>query len=318
MSLLDRIPDTENSGQEVTLANLAGAAEAAGIELATAGAPAVEVASFFAGLPTDIALPQWFFRIITRADELRAQLGVDLAAIYGAAEAGAMPAQFLVPEGDFDAAAIDAAVHADPVWSDLLATGEHAEVSYFTWGEDFEIQIDRVTTAHPYGRGGRLALDGGYLCLAPWTAGIEALIDAGAGTVPTLADRAPLRQAAEILQREQVYSAVLTDTPLDEGSPASGLALGVGGGRDETGAFWVVAAVHDTAAGAEESAASFRSIITEGTSLGSGEPWQERVASFEVGVEGKAMVAVVYSATGEGDWHRAYYAREPLLAAAMG
>ncbi|HSQ36470.1 MAG TPA: hypothetical protein VLS92_01105 [Acidimicrobiia bacterium] len=154
--------------------------------------------------------------------------------------------------------------------------------------------------------------------MAPWTAGIEALIGAGAGTVPTLADRAPLRQAAEILQREQVYSAVLTDSSLVEGSDASGLALGLGGGRNEAGAFWVVVAIHDTAAGAQESAASFRSIITDGTSLGSGQPWQERVASFEVSAAGEAMVAVVYSATGESDWYRTYHMREPLLAAAMG
>jgi len=293
VSLLDRIPDTETSGHEVTLVNLARAADAAGIEPAVEGAPAVEVTAFFADLPADTRLPSLFFRSVTRPDEFRAQLGVDLAAVSSAVEAGTLPAQFLVLEGDFDAAAIDAAARADPVWSDLLAIGEHAGVPYFTWGEDFKTWLERVTTAHPYGRGGRLALDGGYLYLAPWTAGIEALIDAGVGTVPTLADRAPLRQAAEILQREHVYSAVLTDAPLTEGSDASGLALGLGGGRDEAGAFWVVVAIHDTAAGAEESAASFRSIITEGASLGSGEPWQERVASFEVSVAGEAMVAVV-------------------------
>ncbi|HSQ36469.1 MAG TPA: hypothetical protein VLS92_01100 [Acidimicrobiia bacterium] len=138
VSLLDRIPDTETSGHEVTPANLAGAAEASGIELAAAGAPAAEVTSFFAGLPTDTALPQWFLRSITRADELRAQLGVDLAAISAAVEAGTLPAQFLVLAGDFDATAIDAASRADPVWSDLLATAEHAGVPYFSWGRDFK------------------------------------------------------------------------------------------------------------------------------------------------------------------------------------
>ena len=317
VGLLARIPDTEASGHEVEMVDLAFAAAAAGIEVPPVGAPADDVAGFLFGLPRDALLPDLLRQAATAVDEVRAELGIDPTAIGAALVAGTPPEQFVVLRGTFDTAAVESAVSSEPVWSGLLAIAEHAGVSYYTWGDDLTVDVERVTAARPLGQGGRLALDDGYLYWVPWTAGIEALIDAGAGTVPTLADRPLLVQAAEILQREQVYSAILTDAPLIEGRAVSGLVLGVGGGRDDAGAFWVVVAIHDTAAAAEESAAAFRSVIAEG-SVVTNQPWSERVTSFEVTVEGEAMVAVVHSAVAEGDWMRAYYTRDAPLLAAQG
>jgi hypothetical protein len=318
VGLLARIPDTEVSGHEVALVDLAAAAAAAGVAVPSPGAAPDEVTDYLLSLPRDTLVPELLQRTAADVDALRAELGFDHAAIEAAVSAGEPPEQFLVLKGAFDDGAVEAAVHSDPVWSDLLTSLEHAGVAYYAWGADMEIDVERVTPARPLGRGGRLALDDGYVYWVPWTAGLESLIDAGAGTVPTLAERPLMARVAAILQREQVYSAILTDTPLLEGRDVSGLVLGVGGGRDEAGAFWVVVAIHDTAAAAEESAAAFRSVITEGSSLATNQPWSERVASFEVTVEGEAMVAVVHSAGGEGDWMRAYYLRDSPLLAAQG
>ena len=317
VGLLGRIPDIEAAGHEVEMVDLAAAA-AAGVEAPPVGAPADEVAGYLLDLPRDALLPELLRQAATAVDEVRAELGIDPATVQAAVTAGSPPEQLVVLKGSFDAAAVEAAVGSEPVWSPLLATAEHAGVSYYTWGEDFASVPERVTAARPLGQGGRLALDDGYLYWVPWTAGLESLIDAGAGTVPTLAERPLMAQAAEILQRERVYSAILTDRPLVDGPDVSGLVLGVGGGRDDAGAFWVVVAIHDTPAAAEESAAAFRSVITEGSSFATNQPWSERVASFEVTVEGEAMVAVVHSAGGEGDWMRAYYLRDSPLLAAQG
>ena len=169
----------------------------------------------------------------------------------------------------------------------------------------------------PLGRGGRLALDGRFLYWVPWTAGMEALIDAGAGAVATLGDDPAFSRAARALENAGVYSAILTDTPLLE-APVSGRALGIGGGRDQDGAFWVVAAVHDGAAAAEQAAAAFRSVLTAGSTLAHGQPWSERVSSFTVTVEGDMLLAVLRATSAEGDWLQAYYTREALLQAAQG
>ena len=323
VDLLARIPDTADSASLVTLADLAGAARAAGVAVPSPGASPDEVTAYVLALPRDALLPELLQRTASDVGSLRAELGFDHAVVEAAVGAGEPPEQFLVLKGAFDAGSADAAVHSDPVWSDLLVTQEHAGVAYYAWGADLEIDVERVTPARPLGRGGRLALDDGYLYWVPWTAGLDSLIDAAAGAVPTLADGAPLRQAAEVLQRERVYAAMLTDVPLVAGPGLSGalapyLVLGLGGGRDDAGPFWVVVVIHDTAAAAEQSAAGFRSAIAEGMALGVNAPWSERVTGMEVTVEDAAMMAVLHSAVPEGDWMHALYTRDPLLAVAGG
>lgn len=315
VGLLDRIPDTGGSG-EVTVVDLTAAAAAVGIAVPPAGASDPEISDYLLGLPRDALVPDLLRDPAPRFSDLTGELGIDPAQVTAAITAGTPPETYQVLAGSFDAAAIDETVRTEPDWSDLLTTGEHRGVAYYTWGADFESDIARVTPVRPLGRGGRLGLDDGYLYWAFWTAGIEGLIDAGAGGAATLADDAPLAQAARALETEGVYSAILTDTPLLD-DPVSGLALGLGGGRDDAGAFWVVVAVHDSAAAAEESAAAVRSILSEGTILSTGEPWSERVSGFEVTVEGDMLVAVVRAAAGEGDWMRAYYTRESLVLAAQ-
>jgi len=329
IDLLDRLPDTGAGGHHVELVDLAAAAEAAGVQIPPTGAEESAVRDFLLALPGDALVPELLQRAAASADAIRAELGIDPIAIQRAATAGEPPERYLVLQGDFDGNAIDAAVRSEPVWSDLLTTAEHAGVSYYTWGEDFTSMLDRVTAARPLGRGNRLALDGEYLYWVPWTAGVEALIDAGAGLVPGLAERPPMRQAAGLLEDEQVYSAVLTDTPLTAeplgAAPGEGVdgylapyrVLGLGGGRDGAGAFWVVVAIHDTAAAAEQSAAGFRAGVEQGTAMAlGGAPWSERVTALEITVEGEAMVAVLRSAGSPGDWIRAYLSRDPLFAVA--
>jgi len=329
--LLDRIPDSGASGHYVELVDLAAAATAAGVQVPPAGAEESAVRDYLLALPGDVLVPELLQRAAASADAIRVELGIDPVTIQRAATAGEPPERYLVLLGDFDGTAIDAAVRSEPVWSDLLTTAEHAGVPYYTWGEDFASILDRVTPARPLGRGNRLALHGGYLYWVPWTAGVEALIDAGSGVTPGLADRPLLRQAAGLLEGERVYSAILTDTPLlaeplgtqpgqgVDGHLAPYLVLGLGGGRDEAGPFWVVVAIHDSPAAAEQSAAGFRAGIEQGTAMTlGGAPWSERVTALEVTVEGAAMVAVLRSAGPVGDWIRAYLSRDPLFAVAGG
>ena len=316
--LLDRIPDTPASAEYITVVDLTAAAAAAGITTPDAGASEEDLGDYFRSLPHDALVPDLLRDAFPRFGDLTGELGVDPALVGAAIMAGNAPETFQVLAGGFDPAVIDQAVHAEPAWSDLLTTGEYGGVAYYRWGDDFTIDTSRVTPVRPLGRGGRLALDAGFLYWVPWTAGMEGLIDARAGAVPTLADDSRLARAARALAAAGVYSAILTDRPLVEDAAASGLVLGIGGGRDEAGAYWVIVAVHDTAAAAQESATAVRSVLSEGTILSTGQRWSERVTGFDIEVEDDMLVGVVRSAGREGDWLQAYYGREMLLVAAQG
>lgn len=318
VGLLDRIPDTAEPFGEVMVVDLPSAAAAAGTAVPGSGAPDEMIADYFLGMPRDALLPDLLRDPAPDFGDLTADLGIDPSRVLLAITAGTPPETYQVLEGDFDAATIDAAVRSDPIWSDLLTTTEHAGVAYFVWGNDFEVDTSRVTPVRPVGRGGRLGLDDGFLYWVPWTAGMEGLIDAGADAVATLADDPVLGRVARALEEAGVYSAILTDTPLLDDGTASGRGLGVGGGRDEAGAYWVIVAVHDTAAAAQESATAVRSVLSEGTILSTGQLWSERVTGFDIEVEDDMLVVVVRSAGREGDWLQAYYTRELPLVAAQG
>ncbi|MBS1195283.1 MAG: hypothetical protein H6R33_3 [Actinobacteria bacterium] len=317
VSLLQRIPGMAPGTIEVSVADLPAAAAAAGITVPPAGADDEAVADYLLGLPRDVLVPDLLRDPAPRFGDLTRELGIDPSRVLQAITAGTAPETYQALRGDFDAAAIDAAVRADPVWSDLLATADYRDVGYYTWGEDFATNLDRVTPVRPLGRGGRLGLDGQFLYWAPWTAGMEGLIDAGAGAVASLADDLSLARAARALEEAGVYSATLTDRPLGPDAEVSALALGVGGGRDETGAFWAMVAVHNSGAAAEEAAAAVRSILGEGAIASLGRPWSERISGFTVTVDGDLLVAVMHSSGAEGDWMRAYQTREPVVLAAQ-
>lgn len=320
VGLLGRIPETATSAGYVTVVDLTAAAATAGITTPDPGASEDEIVGYLSGLPRDALFPDLLRNSLRLFDvgAPAAELGVDWVAVNAAILAGYPPETYEVLVGTFDVAAIDQAVRAEPVWSDLLTTAEHRGVSYYSWGADLRADVERRTTLRPLGRSSRLALDDEYLYWAPWTAGVEGLIDAGAGAVPTLADDAALNRVARALAGAGVYSAVLTDLPLLQDAAVSALALGAGGGNDKAGPFWVIAALHDGAAAAEAAAAEVERLLIEGETAATRQPWSKRISGFEFSVDNGLMVAVVRSAGPVGDWWQAFVTRDPIMVAAQG
>lgn len=314
--LLDRVPDTGASG-DLMVVDLAGAAAAGGVAVPTPGASAGEIADYLLGLPRDTLVPDLLQDPFPDFDALTRELGIDAALVTAAIMASNPPETYQVLAGDFDPAAVDTAVRSDSVWGDLLTTAEHQGVAYYAWGEDFESDLRRVTAVRPQGRGGRLALDDGWLYWVPWTAGIEGLIDAGAGRVATLADDPAFARAAAALQAAGVYAAVLTGRPLLDAA-VSALVLGAGGGRDEAGAFWTIAAVHRSAAEAEAAAAEVGRVLAEGSTSATRQPWSERVSDVQVTLDDALMVVTVRSTFPAGDWWQAFSTRDAVMVAAQG
>jgi hypothetical protein len=317
VELLDRVPDAWSSSEFLMVVDLIGAAAAGGVAVPVPGASADEVAGYLADLPRDALVPDLLRDPFPDLDALTLELGLDPALVTGAITAGNLPENYQVLAGDFDPAAVEAAVRSDPVWADLLTSAEHEGVSYYAWGDDFESDLSRVTPVRRLGRGGRLAIDDGYLYWVPWTAGMEGLIDAGAGRTATLADDPFLARCARALEEAGVYAAVLTDRPLLDDA-GSAVALGTGGGGDEAGAFWVIAAIHNNAAEAEAAAAEVERVLTGGSTAATRQPWSERVSGIQVALDDTLMVVTVRSAGPAGDWWQAFNTRDAVMAAAQG
>ena len=316
VGLLDRIPAAGGSAEFLMVVDMAGAAAAGGVAVPAPGAPADEIADFLFALPRDTLVPDLLQDPFPDFDALTRELGIDAALVTAAIMASNPPETYQVLAGDFDPAAVDTAVRSDSVWGDLLTTAEHQGVAYYAWGEDFESDLRRVTAVRPQGRGGRLALDDGWLYWVPWTAGIEGLIDAGAGRTASLADDPGFARVAAALEAAGVYSAVLTDRGLDE--TASALAIGAGGGGDEAGAFWVIAAVHNSAAEAEAAAAEVERVLADGSTSATRQPWSERVSDVQVTLDDALMVVTVRSTFPAGDWWQAFSTRDAVMLAAQG
>jgi hypothetical protein len=126
--------------------------------------------------------------------------------------AGAPPEVYEALYGEFEpdaalAAIDDCAVCAGP------AMAQHAGVTYYSWGDDF--QQDLRVRLHPpvfdqLGRGGHYVLDPEHVFRALWEEGLIAMIDAWRDEAVSLADDADFRTAAEHIEALGAFSATFS------------------------------------------------------------------------------------------------------------
>ncbi len=89
---------------------------------------------------------------------------------------------------------------------------EHLGIEFYSWGEDFETDLDKKLQPPAFdqlGRGGRIAVLDSIVFRTLRTAGMRALIDTYHGHGDSLADDPALALAAGELQSLGVYSAIL-------------------------------------------------------------------------------------------------------------
>lgn len=134
------------------------------------------------------------------ATEIRAELGFDHEVVDQVVGLGLPPNRVTVARGRFDRAAIAAAVAADPIWSPLLEERTYEGVTFWSWGEDYSLN-DRFSGLRGPGQSARLALVDDVVVWAWGDPELEAVLDAMAGRVPTLADDPDFRFAAEQADR---------------------------------------------------------------------------------------------------------------------
>jgi len=215
----------------------------------------------------------------TAYERIDQYLGIELGEIDRWLETGAPPRELYALGGDFDSKQADRLLNECDV-CDPPDRRTHAGSTYYTWGEDFEIDSTRGGRPPLYddlGRGGGVAVLDRYALRALSDGAISAALDAIADS-NSLADHPDFGLLGDSLDRLGPVTAVLSDqtvtadlasqmleSPYVRADPAllealeqawsleAGppplrpyVALASGPGRDEDGPFTAVVLVHDS------------------------------------------------------------------------
>lgn len=261
----------------------------------------------------------------------RRVLGFDVRNVHQSVEAGVPPQVLEIVRGRFDPeASARALISCSGCPTPDLE--RHLGVVYYGWGDDFELDLGMRLAAPAFdalGRGGRLAVQDRVVYRTMETAGMRALIEAGLGERPSLADVESFRLLAVGLARMGAYSVLLSDRtqasgggdspfpPEPEGTPVLRpyVALGSGAGVDEQGPYMVLALVHADSGLAEENTVLLRRRIEEARSYIAQQPWARifDVDRLEVRADGPLLLAKLRKEPLGFLWGQFFYNNDPLI-----
>jgi hypothetical protein len=233
---------------------------------------------------------------IDQVDEFAAELGWSVSDVSWFAEYQMPPNAFTVIGGDL----------AESRLTDAL--GERPDDGIWRLGgEDHEVNLEEVSAARPLGEALRLALVDDHLVMSRTTPPVAAALTGGA----SLAEDPRLSALAAAMDAESAYSALfLTGQPssfqaqalppqVQDQAEARGAAalpqpftgLAVGSTQIDGTPYAVFAYVHDDEAAATANADALRTLLEEGVSLNTGEPWSEQFGVADIRVDGATVVA---------------------------
>ncbi|MBN2074268.1 MAG: hypothetical protein JW762_01830 [Dehalococcoidales bacterium] len=125
------------------------------------------------------------------------------------------PSEYQAVYGTFTAEDIETAAKTGPL-QEHLEIKSHAGYEYYSWGEDLGIHMSPEwrSNIRNLGRGHRLAYVDGFALWMIWTEGIESMIDAYAGNIPSLADKEDYQLLAAELEKTGVVTAFFSSDVL--------------------------------------------------------------------------------------------------------
>jgi hypothetical protein len=238
---------------------------------------------------------------LVQVNEFDGEVGWSIADVSWFAETQVPPNTFMVAGGDFDEARLTDAM------------GERQDGIWRLGGEDGEIDVANRSAARPLGESLRLAFNDGRLIVGRSTPPVEEALGGDGGT---LADNGVLASLAQAMDDHDAYSALfnaggshgfdpataLLGESLDdvEGAiaelqeqvlpqPFSGVAGGLTSADDE--AIVLLAYAHDTAEAAEANAEALRTLVEQGHSLQSDQPWSDLFTVDDITTNDSTMVA---------------------------
>jgi hypothetical protein len=267
-------------------------------------------------LPTWTQPAQLFGAYAMQLDEARAEVGFTFLDIEREIAVLAPPRNVFVAETSVDPETVAAAVHSDPLWSDVLTEVDHPHGGYFQWGDDpLATDLERRTPMRPLGQGGQLALVGSDSAATVVrtldAADMEAVLDTLAGAESLLAD--PFIAAAlpaigdgDVYQVSAIPEPTLLDPALVMLSPESAeqilaatvllqpyVGTVIVEVDDGSGPVAKVLLINGTAADAEANAALAEQALAENVDLNTAEPLTDMLPGAEVSTEGTVVVVTL-------------------------
>jgi hypothetical protein len=249
---------------------------------------------------------------LDETDALDDELGLAIPDIDQSVTAGMPPESIDLLLGSFDPDHVEQTVSADSYWSEQQELVEAHGQTYYSWGEDGEVQAKGRSAIRDLGIGGRLWVGPDVAAFARATAPMEAFLAGCAGTGATLGDDAAFAGIAGHLDEfEGAFNATLTDqvrTPESigadigrgttaagaaeveplEGVVAYGFASGPSDDEDEARIRLVLASGTDEEAAANEDL--FTAVVESGSSSVDGRPWADLLRIDSIEVDGPFLI----------------------------
>lgn len=257
-------------------------------------------------------------------------VGYNYTSIDAEIQAGLTPNNIVAAVGQFDPQATrNALKYQDewPAWAvDAYNTEEYRGVTIHSWGDGFKMNL--LTTLLPphideFGRAKPLAVTDDYLFYAASVEAIKLMIDASQGKVESLADLPEYAQIVGQMSGLNIYSllmgseSLVNDDPEYEGTyPGPRLkkfvTFGSASGQDENGIYLLLVIYHENSSDARSNVSLLEQRINDTDLMLLEVPWSEIITDTEIKVDGKILVAKLYTMH-PGIWDGWVYAREPLL-----
>lgn len=257
-------------------------------------------------------------------------LGYDFTCLDAEIQAGHPPVNTIAAIGRYDPGATRDALSIQDEWPswavDAYTTEEYRGVTIHSWGDGFEIHMtDRLAPPHfdELGRARPLAVTDEYLFAAPRLEDMKLMIDASQGKTESLADLPELVSIADRLPELNVYMALMGYESLANGDPEltgtypgprlkKFVTLGSGLGTDDRGIYTALVLYHESPEDAGSNISLLEQRIAATNSIYDDTPWSEMIIDAEIWVDGKVLMAKLYTESAP-IWTRILYARDILL-----
>ena len=208
--------------------------------------------------------------------------------------------------------------------NEMLEVVSYAGHKFYSWGEDFGVNLAMHSNVRPLGRGHRLALVDDFIFWMLWTDGIEEMIDSYEGNIASLADVEEYKLLADGLIKldvcnaffssesqsqsrvKEVYKDVIDDpannerrqTLVEEIQRTLLLkpyqALATGAGIDEKGYYLAIVLLNPSEDVALENATLLEQRLGQATSVMRIQKWSDFIESMEIQSKGPLTLARLY------------------------
>ncbi len=282
-------------------------------------------------------------------EEWQETLGFIRADVDQTIYAGTLPMRFYEAlRGRFNQDDVDSAARTGPM-NEMLEVVPYQGHQFYSWGEDFGINLSMRSNVRPLGRGHRLALVDDFILWIKWTDGIKEMIDSYEDNIESLVDSDDYQLLAGGLEELDTVTAFFSSEPQSEShfkevfqeqieqlAPEIKerlleelesdvklkpyLALATGAGLDDKGYYLAVVLANTDEEAARENVTLLEQRINQAKIVGgrnAGEKWSKYIESMEIESRGRLTLARLYGAVvpfwASFDMYNAWGPYEPLL-----